>query len=96
MARALVMANMTDSSSSSDEDDDFDDRSNHLRVLRRSIRDASNPFAMPAVQFAQTYRFVQNEVMEIIDLIRPHIRETLRITSLPLELKVKIYYQCLV
>lgn len=83
MARLLALANVSDSSS-----DDDDDRSNHLRKIRRSLRDKSNPFEMPTAQFAQTYRFSQHEAMEIIDMLRPHVRETLRSTKVPLEMKV--------
>jgi len=81
MAALIIQGLLND-----DEDDDYVD----LRVRRREIRDSSNPFELTRQQFAENYRFEQAEVLELVELIRPHVQGNNRVNALPLEFKVRV------
>lgn len=58
-----------------------------LNVKRRHIRDISNPFDVTRETFMESYRFHQDLFFSLVDLLTPHMYETVSDLALPIELK---------
>ena len=59
-----------------------------LIVRRRKLRDFMDPFDVTYEQFVASYRLSQDVTMSLLELIRPHVRQTVSPLAIPLELKV--------
>ena len=59
-----------------------------LIVRRRKLRDFMNPFDVTYEQFVASYRLSQDVTMSLLELIRPHVRQTVSPLAIPLEIKV--------
>lgn len=62
---------------------------NLLILRRRRIRDAYDPFDVTLETFMGSYRLSQDLVRSLLDLIRPHVRETTSPLAVSLEIKVR-------
>lgn len=59
------------------------------RMERRLLRDAQNPFALPHDEFLAHFRVSQQLMMDIVDVLRPHLQRE-RINGLSPEVQVLI------
>lgn len=59
---------------------------NHMRILRRQIRDIANPFHIPSSHFKQMYRLDKQSTLNLIQRIEPYY-DPLH-SSIPLHIKV--------
>lgn len=60
-----------------------------LKLRRRRIRDAGNPYDVTVETFTGSYRLTQDLVRSLLDLIRPHIHVRTSPLAVPLEIKVR-------
>lgn len=65
----------------------------HLQAVRngarmRALRDASNPFELPEGVFRGKFRLSRDLAWTLIEQLRPHMRAPIRVTAIPVELKV--------
>ncbi|XP_018367126.1 PREDICTED: uncharacterized protein LOC108763763 [Trachymyrmex cornetzi] len=61
---------------------------NMLKIRRRQLRDASNPFEILESQFIHLYRLTKDATLALRDFIQPHMQVAIRLTAIPLELKL--------
>ncbi|XP_034233028.1 putative nuclease HARBI1 [Thrips palmi] len=61
---------------------------NGLILRRRRIRDFGDPFDVTHEAFVGSYRLSQDLVRSLLDLIRPHVRQTTSPLAVSLEIKV--------
>lgn len=59
-----------------------------LKIRRRNLRDAADPFDVTYVAFVKSYRLSQDLVFSVLDLIRPFMRRTNSPLAVPIEQKV--------
>ncbi|XP_018392383.1 PREDICTED: putative nuclease HARBI1, partial [Cyphomyrmex costatus] len=59
-----------------------------LRIERRQLRDATNPFGIPESQFISLYRLPKDAVLTLCENIQPYVQRAIRPTAIPFELKV--------
>ncbi|XP_071581033.1 putative nuclease HARBI1 [Temnothorax nylanderi] len=58
------------------------------QILRRTIRDMSDPFAIPEEQFMGMYRLSKHLAQNVIEELKPHLPPNRRAICIPNELKV--------
>lgn len=58
-----------------------------LRVERRRLRDAQNPFELPREEFLRLFRLPQEAVMNLVNLLRAELQSE-RVIGLSPEIKV--------
>lgn len=63
-------------------------RRNSLRIIRKRLRDTSNPFEIQELQFIALYRLSKDATFALCENIRPFVPRAKRLTAIPLELKV--------
>ncbi|XP_071652304.1 putative nuclease HARBI1 [Temnothorax longispinosus] len=61
---------------------------NILKIQRRQLRDAVNPFDILESQFIHLYRLSKDATFDLCNAIRPYVHEAVRATAIPLELKL--------
>ncbi|XP_018406199.1 PREDICTED: uncharacterized protein LOC108782420 [Cyphomyrmex costatus] len=59
-----------------------------LKLMRRYLRDVSDPFSVPESQFLQLYRLSKECALDLCNNLRPYMPQEQRSTAIPLELKV--------
>lgn len=59
-----------------------------LRVPRRELRDLNNPFALPEDRFVELFRFKQDWVVHLVDILTPYLVGPKRITAISNHIKV--------
>ncbi|XP_071649420.1 putative nuclease HARBI1 [Temnothorax longispinosus] len=65
-----------------------EEEKNLLRIQRRQLRDAVNPFEIPESQFLSLYRLSKDAVLALCINIQPYVQEAVRPTAIPLDIKV--------
>lgn len=58
-----------------------------MRQSRRLLRDSTNPFEMPNINFKQMFRLDKDSVINLINDIEPFINRQ-RVVTIPLHIKV--------
>lgn len=67
---------------------DHYDRRNMLRVHRRFLRDATDPFQIPELRFIELFRFNKEGAMDLLQELSPHMKNGLRKTFIPKPLRM--------
>ncbi|KYM94046.1 hypothetical protein ALC62_15337 [Cyphomyrmex costatus] len=62
-----------------------------LRILRKHLRDISDPFDLPEKQFRHLYRLSREATRVLCENLTEWIQPGVRSTAIPVELKVNIY-----
>ncbi|XP_055852488.1 putative nuclease HARBI1 [Episyrphus balteatus] len=63
-------------------------RRNAMRIERRRLRDAQDPFEMPDEQFRAVYRFTRECAFKLIEEMSPHMAKGQRKTFVPIPLRI--------
>ncbi|XP_012285523.1 putative nuclease HARBI1 isoform X2 [Orussus abietinus] len=73
-------------------DDEWEqgNRPTSMRMARRTLRDSSDPFAVPENEFRSLYRLSKDAVWALIDELRPFMPVKRRITAIPIELQILV------
>lgn len=61
---------------------------NQENVQRRMLRDVTNPYEMQEEDFQKSFRLSRQLTRNLIDALRPHLRQNQRINGLTPEAKV--------
>ncbi|XP_067647806.1 uncharacterized protein [Eurosta solidaginis] len=59
-----------------------------LRIYRRHLRDAMDPFQLPEVRFEELFRFKKEAAIVLLDEISPYMKNGQRTTFVPKALKM--------
>ncbi|CAL1681089.1 unnamed protein product [Lasius platythorax] len=65
-----------------------DEERRKLQLIRKNLRDLSNPFSIQESQFRLLYRLSKDAVRELCVQLRPYIEQEVRATAIPFELKI--------
>lgn len=67
---------------------DAHDRRNMLRIHRRSLRDATDPFQIPEARFKELFRFSRDAAHELLEEISPFMKTGIRNTFIPKSIRL--------
>lgn len=76
------------------EDMEREEERNRMRLFRRTIRDAQNPFSISEQEFVKNFRLNKEASLDIINILAPHMEQGTQRNRLPVMLRVsKIFLQ---